>query len=897
MKILSTLFIIFLTSLNFSQNYKQVKIFLNDKDDVRILQQFNIDLDHFEITKDNAIITFLNDAEFSRLAILPFRVEVIIDDWFKHFAESKDLSKIEIENFKAANRSMYNVSRFEFGTMAGFYILSEVIRELDSMKILFPNLVTSKISLGNSIQNRPIWMVKISDNPEINENEPAVLYTSLHHAREPQSMMQMIFFMYYLLENYNIDPSVKFLVDNRELYFIPVVNPDGYEHNRTTNPNGGGMWRKNRRANGDGTFGVDLNRNYGPMLYWNHLSGGSSTSTSSDTYRGTAPFSEPETQAIRDFLASRRISNALNYHTFSNLLIFPYGALQTETPDSLIFREFATDMTQFNRYGIGTDLQTVGYATRGNSDDYFYDGDTVNSGKVFAMTPEVGSSSDGFWPAQSRIFPLAQENLFPNLYYAWVAGDYVTLQNFVLSKPIILPGEQVQLTPTVRNKGLMSGSNYNLQLTSLDQFTTVNSGGINVDSVPRRGTRTAATPFSFTVATNANIQTGVQLLFTVRKENVLVSQDTIRVSLGIPSYVFLDTTNNPTVLWTMSSIPTTATKWDVSTALFYSTPNSFTDSRTGSYANSMTTSMIMTNNVSLIGALSPKLSFWTRFDIEANWDYGQVRISTNNGTSWTALAGRYSNLATGSFQPSGQAVYDGNQPSWVKEEINLSQYIGQQIRLRFDLVTDGSVVRDGWYVDDIAIFQHNVIPVELTSFSHSIINNAVQLNWTTASEKNNSGFDIERKKEDDNWLNIGYVEGRGTTASETKYIFVDETASNGKYSYRLKQNDYDGSFDYSPVIEVSLTNEFDFYLGQNFPNPFNPSTTIKYELGAKSKVSLKIYDLLGNEVLTLVDEEKEAGNYKIDFDSSKIISLSSGIYFYTLRTNEFSSTRKMMLMK
>ena len=197
-------------------------------------------------------------------------------------------------------------------------------------------------------------MVKISDNPDIDEQEPEILYTALIHAREPQSMMQMIYFMYYLLENYNTDPSVQYLVDNREMFFIPVLNPDGYEYNRSTNPSGGGMWRKNRKNNG-GSYGIDLNRNFGPYAYWNAPNGGSSTVPSSDTYRGTAPFSEPETANLRDFLATRYFKNALNYHTYSNLLIYPYGALEMETPDSATFREFARDMTAYNGYEYGTD--------------------------------------------------------------------------------------------------------------------------------------------------------------------------------------------------------------------------------------------------------------------------------------------------------------------------------------------------------------------------------------------------------------------------------------------------------------------------------------------------------------------------------------------------------------
>ena len=109
---------------------------------------------------------------------------------------------------------------------------------------LFPTLISQKFSVGTTIEGRPIYMVKISDNPTVSENEPQVLYTALHHAREPESMEQMIFFMFYLLENYGTDPEATYLVNNREMYFIPVINPDGYQYNYSTNPGGGGMWRK-----------------------------------------------------------------------------------------------------------------------------------------------------------------------------------------------------------------------------------------------------------------------------------------------------------------------------------------------------------------------------------------------------------------------------------------------------------------------------------------------------------------------------------------------------------------------------------------------------------------------------------------------------------------------------
>ncbi len=186
------------------------------------------------------------------------------------------------------------------GAMGGHYTWDQVVAILDSFARDFPAICSQKISLGQSIENRDIWMVKISDNVGVDENEPEVLYDALHHAREPASMETTLLFMERLLSGYGTDPELTYLVDNRELYFIPVVNPDGYEYNRRTNPGGGGLWRKSRR----GGYGVDLNRNYASFFA---SPGGSSGSTSSGSYHGTAPFSEPETAAVEAFANSREL--------------------------------------------------------------------------------------------------------------------------------------------------------------------------------------------------------------------------------------------------------------------------------------------------------------------------------------------------------------------------------------------------------------------------------------------------------------------------------------------------------------------------------------------------------------------------------------------------------------
>jgi parallel beta-helix repeat protein len=186
------------------------------------------------------------------------------------------------------------------------------------------------------------------------------------------------------------------------------------------------------------------------------------------------------------------------------------------------------------------------------------------------------------------------------------------------------------------------------------------------------------------------------------------------------------------------------------------------------------------------------------------------------------------------------------------------------------------------------------IPVELISFTSSIINNSVSLSWITASELNNSGFDIEKSIDNTNWNKIGFVNGNGTSTEIHNYSYADQSPFIGNSYYRLKQIDFDGTTEYSNIIEVTFGAVSEFALDQNYPNPFNPSTKINYSIKEKSNVELKIFDLLGSEIVTLVNEEKSPGNYVVSFDASL---LSSGVYLYTIKAGSFVQTRKMLLMK
>ena len=192
-----------------------------------------------------------------------------------------------------------------------------------------------------------------------------------------------------------------------------------------------------------------------------------------------------------------------------------------------------------------------------------------------------------------------------------------------------------------------------------------------------------------------------------------------------------------------------------------------------------------------------------------------------------------------------------------------------------------------------------VIPVELVSFTADIFESTVTISWITATEVNNYGFEVQRKIENAEWKRIGFVEGHGTTTERQNYKYIDEIRGiqARTLGYRLKQQNYDGSYEYSDVVEVTNPAPTEFVLQQNYPNPFNPSTIIRYEIPGQADnklVVLKLFDVLGNEVAILVNEEKEAGRYSVEFSAT---ALPSGIYFYRLSAGYFTETKKMILLK
>jgi hypothetical protein len=409
----------------------------------------------------------------------------------------------------------------------------EVVGKLDEMRTNYPNLITTRQLIGVSHQGREIWLVKISDNADQNEDEPEMLYTALTHAREPEGMEVLLYYMFHLLENYGTDPEATYLVNERELYFVPVVNPDGYVRNQTTKPNGGGMWRKNRRDNGDGSFGVDLNRNYG--YRWGFDNVGSSPTPSSDTYRGPAPFSEPETSAIRTFHQGRTIWNGFHYHAYGNYLIHPFayaaGAFPP-APDHALYTRYGAALSAMNGYLVGNFAQTLGYLANGEVIDWSY-GEQVEKNKVFAILPEVGGPGDGFWPPPSRIIPIAEQNRGPNLYDTWIAGARAELVA-VARDSLVPPGGSGEVVATIENIGLGApAADITLALTTSDPLVTIDVPLIVFPAVlPLATGSNQGNPLVFTVAPEAPAGHLITLTLTVRQGPVVRATRALTVEVA-----------------------------------------------------------------------------------------------------------------------------------------------------------------------------------------------------------------------------------------------------------------------------------------------------------------------------------------------------------------------------
>lgn len=689
MKTLCTLLfsILSFATLAQSSKYSRVKIFTGSEG-LQQLAELGVAVDHGESKPETFFISDFSLEEIQIMQSNNFNYEILIDDVQKFYVEQNNKPKsLEKNTGCSGSTNTFTPivpSNFNLGSMGGFYTYAEFLAEVDQMASLYPTLITARapISTFLSHENRPIYWLRISDNATTDEAEPEVMYTSIHHAREPASLSVNIFYMWYLLENYATNPEIQYLVNNTELYFIPMINPDGYIRNETTNPSGGGMWRKNRRNIGGGVYGVDLNRNY--SYGWNTT--GVSATADGDTWPGTSAFSEPETQAVKWFLENRDIVYAFNDHTYSDAILFPIGTTDAEfAVDHTYFDLFTAHMVELNGY---QNMKSSGlYPASGDSDDYMYKVDLVMKPRIFAMTPEIGGSSDGFWPASADITGICQEMVFTNKILAH------------------LPHKYLKVADTDPNTILTTTGNFNHEATRLG----MEDGPLTVSIVPLLNIQSVGVPIIYTLnleqvqagafsyVLDPAITLGSTIKYILLTDNGLwTRRDTITKNYGNPTIQFTDPA---------STLANWTGNWFTTNATFVSSPTCITESPAGNYSNNSYDSTTLIQTFDLTGATNPKVTFYTKFEIENNYDYTQFQVSTDNGATWNGQCGNYTNTAvSGGVQPVGTPIYDGFQSTWVQEEISLSQYIGSTVKFRFVFRSDGGAREDGFFFDDFQVY-------------------------------------------------------------------------------------------------------------------------------------------------------------------------------------------------
>jgi hypothetical protein len=572
--------------------------------------------------------------------------------------------------------------RIDFGP---YYTYQEATDILDSLASAHPDLMTPLTSIGTTWEGRDIWAFKISDNPNVDEDEPTVLFTGVHHAREPIGCYILVELARYLLDHYSTDSVIQWLVDNREIWFIPIVNPDGYVYNQYSD----GYWRKNKRDNNnngqfeEGYDGVDLNRNYGYM--WGYDDIGSSPYPGDQTYRGPSPFSEPEAQAVRTLCDNIQPVIAINYHSYSNMILFPWGYDYIYTPDDALFRAMANVMNQANGYTIGTPWELL-YLVNGDSDDWMY-GEQVEKPKIFAFTPEVGES---FWqPDINTITEQFNENLPLNMYVIKAAGLFLEVTSYSFldqnGSGTIDPGDTVYMRVTLRNMSPAESGTGVTGTVSGDpgDFTVIDGSASfgNIDPFPDGYANNNDDPFVFALSPDISPGTLVPLTLNVQANGGAfnVSFD-LGVWVGLPEG-FADDMESGEDGWTHEG---SGDLWHLTTHRSSSPTHSWYCGNEGTweYNNNMNASL-----VTPVITITPgsQLTFNTWYDLETGYDYGYIEISTDGGSTWQTLG-----------------TVNGYSGGWVQLQFDLSDYQGQA-QIRFRLNSDTYVTAEGWYIDDVVI--------------------------------------------------------------------------------------------------------------------------------------------------------------------------------------------------
>lgn len=734
-----------------------------------------------------------------------------------------------------------------------FHTYSESVAFMDSLRVRFPTLVSARWSIGTTFQGRTIWAYRISDNADVDESEPEVLIDGAHHAREIMAAEFPIMFAEYLATRYATDPAIKWLVDNRELYLVPIVNPDGFIYNETTNPTGGGMWRKNRSTQAGGQIGVDLNRNY--PNHWGYDDVGSSPLASDITFRGPSPASELETQAMINFTNSHEFITHDSVHTYSGLTLYPWGYVTTPTPDDLVFSRIATGMVRENGYTAGQPGNVL-YTVNGGIFDTFY-GTTTGHPAIYSMSNEIGTY--GFWPPETNRGPEFQENVYAHLYLMRIAGPYISAHTPVVNAAAkaILPGEIGTLSFSVENQSVVTSAlGVSVTVTTDDPWVQFQASERSIGSIASLATATlAASPIPFTVDAACPAGHVVQVTATVHTSSNDM-EFPLAFAVGTAPLLFSDNLESGTGNWTPTGT------WASTTAQSHSPSHSLTDSPAGDYAN------YATSYVQLNGArMATKLRFWHRYATETGYDYCKVLVSGNGG-AWNMLA-----------------QYDGLLATWTQVTFDLSSYAGQTVAIRFQLTSDSSVTDDGWYIDDIEVDGIAAFtmakPVAISPVGGAVTGAQPEFlvtNSTLPSGTPVYGFRVYRDAAcTDLAASVDNVaQGAGQTG------WTVPTLAAGNYWWRAWAGDGANRTDLTAAeafVVSSYTSGVD--LGAALSLRVLGNDRLRLTLPARADVTVDIHDARGARVQRVFSGSLEAGERALSWDGrdTQGRTVASGVYF------------------
>ncbi len=843
-----------------------------------------LEIDHFYYDTDGSIISEISADALARLRQSGRSHKVVVADVARYLNERNriyDEKKARGENpeaqarlgFEQTGKDLYSIipspPGFEVkNTFGGYYSFDEMNTAMNNLVTRFPTLV-QKTSLGKTAGNRDIWCIKISDNVTTDEDEPEVLFMGLQHAREAIGGSSMIFFMYYLCEFYATDARVRDLVNNREIFIVPCVNPDGWEFNRSSGVGSG--WRKNRKQNSGGSYGVDLNRNYG--VDWGNCSGASascgSSTQSAETYYGTAAFSENETQAIRTLTQSRRFVAMIDQHAYGPYYSLPFGRPSLHTMSALdakFYTYVPAAMGMYNGMRAGNSPESVGYEVAGGVKDWMLMGNigTGTKGKVYGMTGEGGAGGGtagqygSFWAPKEQIDYLCKGMTFQNLQLLYAAGSYVNLQD---TGPMNLTNRSTSFT-------------YNMTRVGLDNKpVTVSVVPIeNVSSVGAPVTTSLTNYFdtyngTIAVELPASIPSGQRVRFAWKIETG-----------GVTLYDTVVKFYNAQELFTDNMEGTFTNNWSGTNGWGYTsagtgygggTSKAMSESPSGNYTASSTRICTYKSSFNLTGSTAAYLNFWVRHRAENFRDLLQVQVSTDGGTNWTAIAGSTTVQEPVTFDGSrvdGNPSLTGIREDWTRETFDLKDYLNaSSLQLRFHFSSDANVsggfdyqTDDGFYIDNLSLFRTTstlvTLPVHFTDFT-AVLTPArtTDLRWTAVTDAQHSHFEVERSANGWQFETIGRIEG------QQPFAFTDLQPLEGLNYYRIRQVDRDGRITYSKTLTVLNDNSTGLRV-QVYPNPATDQVTLRFNANRPEKLQLLVSDLSGRVVITRVIVSGNNGN-------------------------------------